>query len=243
MILTIIDPIAKGLGEWSQDNSNIYNILFKIVLAVIIGTIIGCERSSKRHAAGLRTFILTLLATTIVMMLDIFVGEEYGVGLYVLSAGAVIGIAILSSNSTLYTSRSQIKGLTTSVALWASGIIGLTLGAGFFTVTLISFIALLLSLSLFPKIEIYLKNRSNHFEIHLELKNAKYLQEFVTTIRELGLKIDDIESNPAYGNSGLSVYSISVSIFSKELKQYKTHSEIISALKSLEYVSHIEEMK
>lgn len=243
MFLTFSDPLADVLGSWSQQCTNIYSILFKIIIAIIIGTIIGCERASKRHAAGLRTFILTILATTSVMMLDIFIGEKYGFSLYLLSAGAVIGIAILSSNSTLYTSRSQIKGLTTSVGLWTSGIIGLTLGAGFYTVTLISFVALLLSLSLFPKIEIYLKNRSNHFEIHLELKNAKFLQDFVTTIRALGLKIDDIESNPAYGNSGLSVYSISLSIFSEELKQYKTHSEIIEALKSLEYVSHIEEMR
>ena len=243
MFLTFSDPLADVLGSWSQQCTNIYSILFKIIIAIFIGTIIGCERASKRHAAGLRTFILTILATTSVMMLDIFIGEKYGFSLYLLSAGAVIGIAILSSNSTVYTSRSQIKGLTTSVGLWTSGIIGLTLGAGFYTVTLISFIALLLSLSLFPKIEIYLKNRSNHFEIHLELKNAKFLQDFVTTIRALGLKIDDIESNPAYGNSGLSVYSISLSIFSEELKQYKTHSEIIEALKSLEYVSHIEEMR
>ena len=243
MFLTFSDPLADVLGSWSQQCTNIYSILFKIIIAIIIGTIIGCERASKRHAAGLRTFILTILATTSVMMLDIFISEKYGFSLYLLSAGAVIGIAILSSNSTLYTSSSQIKGLTTSVGLWTSGIIGLTLGAGFYTVTLISFVALLLSLSLFPKIEIYLKNRSNHFEIHLELKNAKFLQDFVTTIRALGLKIDDIESNPAYGNSGLSVYSISLSIFSEELKQYKTHSEIIEALKSLEYVSHIEEMR
>ncbi len=240
---SIIDPIAELLGSWSQQIDNIYCILFRIVIAIILGAIIGCERSSKRHAAGLRTFILTSLATTIVMILDVFIIEKYEVAMHLLSAGAVIGIAFLSSNTTLYTSRSQIKGLTTSVGLWTSAVIGLTLGAGLYTITIISFVSLLLSLALFPKIEIYLKNRSNHFEIHLELKNAKFLQDFTTTIRELGLRIDDIESNPAYSNSGLSVYSISVSIVSGELKKYKTHSEIITALKSLEYVSHIEEMQ
>lgn len=243
MILTIVDPIAKLLGEWSNDTDNIYSIVLKICVAIILGAIIGCERSSKRHAAGLRTFILTTLSATILMMLDMYLAEKFGLSIFGLSAASVIAIAILSSNTTLYTSRSQIKGLTTSVGLWSSGIVGLTLGAGLYTVTIISFIALLCSLSLFPKIEIYLKNRSNHFEIHLELKNAKYLQEFVTTIRELGLRIDDIESNPAYANSGLSVYSVSVSIVSGELKKYKTHSEIIEALKSIEYISHIEEMK
>ena len=87
-----------------------------------------------------------------------------------------------------------------------------------------------------------MKNRSNHFEIHLELKNSSYLQNFVSTIRRLGLKIDDIEANPAYANSGLSVYSIAISISSQELKKYKTHTEIIEALRSLEYIYHIEEM-
>jgi putative Mg2+ transporter-C (MgtC) family protein len=91
-------------------------------------------------------------------------------------------------------------------------------------------------------LERYLKNRSNHFEIHLELKNSGYLHNFVTTIRRLGLRIDDIEANPAYANSGISVYSIAISISSKELKKYKTHTEIIEALQSLDYIYHIEEM-
>lgn len=92
-------------------------------------------------------------------------------------------------------------------------------------------------------IEVYLKNRSNHFEIHLELKNIEYLRDFVTVSRRLGLRIDDIESNPAYVGSGLSVYTITVTICSSELKKYKTHHEIIEALKSLDYIYHLEELR
>ena len=58
----------------------------------------------------------------------------------------------------------------------------------------------------------------------------------------MGIRIDDIESNPAYLNSGLSVYSVSLTILSKELKKYKRHDEIIQAMRSLDYVYHIEEM-
>ena len=42
--------------------------------------------------------------------------------------------------------------------------------------------------------------------------------------------------------SGLSVYSITLTIISAELKKYKAHREIIEALSTLEYVRHIEEM-
>lgn len=237
----IVDPIASFLGQWSID-VNIWSILFRIALSVGLAAIIGCERSSKRHSAGLRTFILVSLASTVAMMLDTFMMSG-SIDFPFISAASVVAIAIISVNSILFSSRNQIKGLTTSVGLWTCGIIGLTAGTGYYTVTLISFFALLSSLSFFPAFETYLKNRSNHFEVHLELVNSTYLQNFVTTIRRLGLTIDDIESNPAYQNSGLSVYSVAITISSAELKKYKTHKEIIEALKTLDYVYHIEEMQ
>ncbi|MBE6571060.1 MAG: MgtC/SapB family protein [Ruminococcaceae bacterium] len=237
----IIDPVARFLGEWSTE-INAATIFLRIILSVLLAAIIGCERSSKRHSAGLRTFILVSLASTVAMMLDIFLADVAGIKFYMTSAASVIATAIISVNSMVFSSRNQIKGLTTSVGLWTCGIIGLTCGAGYYTVTLAAFCALLLCLSIFPVFERYLKNRSNHFEIHLELTTSVKLQDFVTTIRRLGLKIDDIELNPAYANSGLSVYSVSISISSAELKKYKTHHEIIEALKTLDYVYHIEEM-
>ena len=236
------DIIATLLGEWSSE-INIWSVLFRIVISILLSSIIGCERSSKRHSAGLRTFILVSLATTVSMMLDIFLLGAFGQGFYVISAAAVIGIAIITVNSILFSARNQIKGLTTSVGLWACGILGLAIGGGFYTATIIMFVALMLCLAAFPRFEKYLKDRSNHFEVHLELKDIRYLQNFVTTIRELGLTIDDIELNSAYANSGLSVYSIAISIRREELKKYKTHEEIIDALRSLDYIYHIEEMR
>ena len=223
------DPISKLLGSWSSE-MNIWSIILKIALALILSAMIGCERSSKRHAAGLRTFIIVMVASTIAMIVDMSLTTNL-TSTIICSAATIIAIA-----------KNQIKGLTTSVALWASGILGLLIGIGAYTAVLICFASYLLILSILPKIEIYLKNRSNHFEVHLELKNSSYLKDFTTTLRELGLKIDDIEANPAYLNSGLSVYTVSLSIISDELKKYKTHTEIITALKSIEYIYHIEEM-
>lgn len=236
------DPIAQ-LFQNSSLSNDLSKILFRILLSVLLSAILGCERSSKRHAAGLRTFIVVSIASTGSILVDLYLMSANSSIIPALSAATVIGIAIITVNSILYSSRNQIKGLTTSVGLWACAVLGLCIGAGLYTVTLVLFIALLFSLSVFPKFERYLKNRSNHFEVHLELKNAAHLPNFVTTIRDLGLRIDDIESNPAYLGSGLSVYSISISISSQELKKYKSHAEIIEALRSLDYVYHIEEMK
>lgn len=235
------DPVAELLGQWSQTLSG-YSVAFRILLSFLLSAVIGCERSTKRHSAGLRTFMVVSLATTVTMLLDMYLTTYVQEDHFILSCASIIGTAVISVRSLLFSSRSQIKGLTTAAALWASGIIGLTSGAGLYTATILAFAALLCCLSWFPLAERYLKNRSNHFEVHLELKDSQYLQNFVSTIRRLGLSIDDIELNPAYANSGLSVYTISISISSQELKKYKTHAEIIEALRSLDYIYHIEEM-
>ena len=235
------DAIAAFLGNWSAQ-LNFSSVVLRMALAVVMGAIIGCERSSKRHSAGLRTFILVAMAATTAMLIDQVLFAVTGANIPVISAAAVISVALISGNSILFSSRNQIKGLTTSAGLWACGIIGLTAGAGMYTVTLAAFFAMLVIISLVPALERFLKDKSNHFEVHLELTNRSNLQEFVTTIRRLGIRIDDIESNPAYLNSGLSVYSVSLTILSKELKKYKRHDEIIQAMRSLDYVYHIEEM-
>ena len=154
----------------------------------------------------------------------------------------VLGIAIISTNSILFSSKSQIRGLTTATGLWSCSLLGLALGAGLYTLAALGFAAILASLSWLPAFETYLKDRSNHFEVHLELKSKYNLQDFVTTIRRLGLKIDDIEANPAYLNSGLSVYTVAITISSQELKKYKTHKEIIEALRCLDYIYYIGEL-
>lgn len=234
-----MDPIATLLGPWASQ-LNFSSLLLRTILTLIFSASIGWERSIKRHSAGLRTFMLVSLASAVIVMIEEFLPNDTT---YFLSAAAVLSVAYLSSRSLFTSSRNQIRGLTTSVGLWACAIIGLAVGSGFYTLGTIAYVGVLLCLFFFPKLEKNLKDRSNHFEVHLELTDSVYLQNFVATIRELGLEIDDIEFNPAYVRSGLSVYSVAISINSDLLKKFKTHEDIINALNTLEYVNHIEEIQ
>ena len=235
------DPIAALLGTWSQ-GLGFATIVLRVVLSCALATVIGCERASKRHSAGLRTFLLIALAACATMALDEFLFASRATPSYLLSGAMIVAVGIICVNSLVFNARNKIKGLTTAAALLGCGVIGLCIGAGAYTIGVVAFVVLLPSLAWLTTFETYLKNRSNHFEIHLELKNASFLQDFVTVIRQLGLTIDDIESNPAYVGSGLSVYSVALSIHNDQLQKYKTHAEIIEALNSLEYISYIEEM-
>ena len=241
MLFEIVDPITKLFTNGNELNFGV-QILIRILLTIFLSAFLGVERANKRHAAGLRTFIIVSLSATISALTDTYLMKNYNVVLPAMSLATAIGIAIISSNTILYSSKNQIKGLTTSVALWGQAFIGFSSGFGLYTITLCGLLLLIISLSALPALEIYLKNRSNHFDIHLELKSKSNLSDFIQIIRELGLIIDDIEANPAYVNTGLYVFTISLSIYSKELKKYKTHAEIIQALQSIEYISHIEEI-
>ena len=68
------------------------------------------------------------------------------------------------------------------------------------------------------------------------------MRDFIAAVRKLGLKIDNIELNTAYMNSGLYVYSIALTIVSGEFKKAVRHDDIIAAISSLEYVNFCEEL-
>ena len=235
------DFFASLMGDWSKDATHLGSIALKIAIIILLTAVLGCERSRNRHAAGLRTFMVVGLASTCVAIADLYLITAHGVSFPFLSAATLIGIAVIGTNTILFSSKNQLKGLTTSVGLWSTATIGVVLGLGLYTVTLIAYCVLLLCLTVFMKLEKFNKQRSNHFEVHLELKGRNLLHEFTATIREFGLKIDDIEINPAYANSGLGVYTVALTVTDKELRK-KPHQELVKALSALDCVSYIEEI-
>lgn len=231
------DPIARLMGSWSWE-INVWSVLFRFALSFVFAMMLGWERSRKLHSAGLRTFILTMLTGTAAMLLDAYIVAAVPL----ISAATIVGTAIISGNTFFFSSRNQVKGLTTSVGLWASSMLGLASGGGFYTLAVVGFVALMFSLSGLPALEAALKDRSNHFAIHMELKTRESLGDFLETVRRLGLHIDEIEANPAYVGTSIYAYSAYISIAYDQLKKYKKHSEIIEALKTLDYIAFIEEI-
>ena len=61
--MPIHDHIANLLGPWSW-GLGIGSILLRLALSALLATAVGWERSSKRHSAGLRTFILITVGST-----------------------------------------------------------------------------------------------------------------------------------------------------------------------------------
>ncbi len=234
------DYIVKWLGNWSGE-VNIASTALKTAVVIIMAVVLGCERSRNRHAAGLRTFIVLSIGSMFAGVADLYFIQTYSTGFPFMSAAVLIGISIITANTIIYSSKNQIMGLTTSFGVWTMSIVSAILGFGLYTAALIGFAALMIGLLGFSRLEYYIKAKSDHFEIHLELKSRSSLQEFITAAREFGLKIDNIEVNPAYANSGLSVYTVRFTVVDKALGK-KSHSDIIEALSVLDCVYYVEKI-
>ena len=232
------DIIAQLLGKWSVE-INIGSIALKTALVIVMATILGCERTTNLHTAGLRTLIVLSVGSLFAGIADIYFITSLGVKFPIMSAAVLIAVSINTTNTIIFSSKNQIKGFTTSMGLWTMSIISVLIGIGLYTAALIGFVVLMVGLLAFTKLEVVLKNKSNHFEVHLELKSRNGLQEFIKIVREFRLKIENIELNPAFANSGLAVYSVKFFIKSNDLKK-KSHEDIIKVLSALDCVSFIE---
>ena len=111
-------------------------IVLKILLAVLIGGIIGFEREKRGRAAGLRTHILVCMGSAIITMVSIYIAEKYRTQFPSsdpsrIAAGIVTGIGFLGAG-TIIRERTSVVGLTTAASLWCISAMGMALGCGFY---------------------------------------------------------------------------------------------------------------
>lgn len=96
-------------------------VVFRLVLSVLIGGILGFERGLKNRPAGLRTYVLVCVGATIVMLTNQYIYQNAGTGDPVrMGAQVISGIGFLGAGTIMVTPHNQIKGLTTAAGLWAS---------------------------------------------------------------------------------------------------------------------------
>lgn len=234
--LNYIDPLTKWLGiEDILGDITILSIITRFILAVLCAGVIGLERARRRHAAGLRTYILVCLGSMIVILTNQYIYEVFNTGdVARLGAQVISGIGFLGAGTILVTSRSQIKGLTTAAGLWVSACIGLAIGIGFYTVAIIGTIFAFIAFTFLPKLEIWFTKGSNTIELHIELYNRESLKNFIDFVRSKGGKINLIDYNVSYAKSGLSVYTINM------VSWVKDTSIVVKEINELEYVNFAE---
>jgi putative Mg2+ transporter-C (MgtC) family protein len=101
-------------------------ILFRLVLAAILGALVGFEREVHGRPAGIRTYLILCLGSALIMVLSEYLSFDM-----VDKLQAVTGIGFLGAGVILRY-RDTIRGLTTAACVWVVCAIGLAIGAGFY---------------------------------------------------------------------------------------------------------------
>lgn len=129
------------------------DVVFRLLLSILLSSIIGLDRESFNKPAGLRTHVLVSLASTLIMLLSIYLSSIHN-GYYSdrLASQVISGIGFLGAGTILRKDKGIITGLTTAASLWAVAAIGLTVGAGFYLGAILTTILVIITLIVFQKI-------------------------------------------------------------------------------------------
>lgn len=177
--------------------------IVRLAVSFGIGMLIGIEREAHSQPAGMRTHILISLGSTLAMLLSIYIPQAYP-GFQNgdpgrIAAQVVSGIGFLGAGAILRFGV-NVRGLTTAASIWTMSMIGLTIGAGLYRISLIAAAIILFALTImdvfekhffddkiFKRIEVTVRKKSTTLEsLQGLLKSMKIRIQSVDIVKSAG---------------------------------------------------------
>ena len=226
-------------------NLNLVSILFRIVLAILIGGILGLERERKNRPAGFRTYILVCLGATLVMMTNQYVYDMYGLGDPVrMGAQVISGIGFLGAGTIIVTGRNKIMGITTAASLWAAACSGLAIGIGFYEGAIICGVVMVFIMSGLTRFDAWTRKHSKYMDLYIEYNGEKgSLGELLEYSKDNQLEMINIQMSQTEffhkekGNQRVVSFTVTVVSSVK-----RTHPEVVDILSNAKGIQYIEEL-
>jgi putative Mg2+ transporter-C (MgtC) family protein len=134
------------------------HITIRLLLALLLGGLIGVERERNSHPAGFRTNILVCLSSSLIMLLSIYGFADFANSDIArldparLAAQVLPGIGFLGAGVIMRNGMS-VSGLTTAATLFIVAGIGLAVGAGFYFAAVLSTVMVIVSLTVLNAVE------------------------------------------------------------------------------------------
>ena len=124
-------------------------VAFKLILAAVLGAIIGVEREIKNRAAGFRTHIIVSVGACLIMLIGIDaigdISSDRARDAARIAGQVVSGIGFLGAG-TILQKKNAVSGLTTAATLWLSAAIGLAVGIGYYEGAIIATVICIVTL-------------------------------------------------------------------------------------------------
>ena len=145
-----MDNIKILLEHIFYDNDD----FIKIVASTVIGALIGLEREYRSKSAGLRTFTLICVGSTIFTILSEKMGMKTSPDR--IAANIVTGIGFLGAG-VIFKMDDRVKGLTTATIIWVTASLGMSVGDGHILLSFLGTTVVYIVLGLFVKLEVLME--------------------------------------------------------------------------------------
>ena len=126
---TITDTLISEFSD-VPDAGQVTRIVLRLVLAALLGGILGYEREMQGKAAGVRTHMLVALGAALFVLVPKEAGVS-GADMTRVIQGVVAGIGFLGAGAIIKGGAEEsVKGLTTAAGIWLTAAIGIACGLG-----------------------------------------------------------------------------------------------------------------
>ncbi|WP_350344993.1 MgtC/SapB family protein [Proteinivorax tanatarense] len=142
-----------------------------LLLAIVLGSIVGLERETNNHPAGFRTHALVCVGSALITIISWQVYDSFQVGdPGRIAAQIVSGIGFLGAG-TIMKEGSSIRGLTTAASLWAVSATGMAVGFGYIYIAIATTLLIVVVLMLFSKLEQKLVFTKQSIQVKIEVRD------------------------------------------------------------------------
>ncbi|AKA68764.1 MULTISPECIES: MgtC/SapB family protein [Clostridium] len=185
----------------------VYEVAVRLLLAIIIGGLIGYEREYQNRPAGFRTHILVCIGACVISMIQLYdvqktvemIGQNPQLSSALkadigrIGAQVVSGVGFLGAGTILH-EKGSVKGLTTAASLWVVACIGLAVGLGYYVLSILSTVAVVIALVSLKKFEAKFIDKSNLVKLEIEYMDKQGMVQMVNGYFEgKNIKIKNIE--------------------------------------------------
>lgn len=131
------------------------NFIIKVLLAIVLGALIGLEREIFHKPAGLRTNILVCLGSMFASYISFYFAKNNNADVTRIASNVLTGLGFIGAGVILH-SRGSIHGITTAACVWVCGIVGMAIGFDYYVEAIIVSVMTFVILYWFGKFERYI---------------------------------------------------------------------------------------
>lgn len=215
-------------------------VLIKMILAVLLGGIIGIEREIKHRPAGFRTHILICLGAAITTLTSefLYINLQMYTDVARLGAQVIAGIGFIGAGTIIVTKRRRVKGLTTAAGFWVAAIIGLAIGAGYYEGAVTATALVIIAELIFSKFEYKMLDSARDINLFVEYSESECLPALISYFKDEEIKVLDIEIT----KSASEKHRNPCAIFSLQLNKKNNLETIVSEVTKIKNVVSVEEL-